>query len=227
MSKKISHYVYLLINENTGMKYIGKRSADCLPDEDVEYMSSSKHVPKEECDKIVLEEFGSSEEAVAYEIELHNRFDVAKNENFYNRAKQTATGFDRTGATGYKHTDEAKLALSKLKSGVARSEEACKKISEGKNGTPSPLIGIPRSVEVINKIKKTLKGRKPPKLAAINAAKKMSKPVLCTTTGTAYSGVRAAARELGLNHQNIIKSCKTGSSTSGLSFTYDIKENDK
>jgi hypothetical protein len=52
---------------------------------------------KGNCNKIVLARFDSREEAVAYEIEMHNKFDVVKNPLFYNKAKQTSTGFDTTG----------------------------------------------------------------------------------------------------------------------------------
>ena len=91
------HYVYLLLDDTNNMMYIGKRSSKCIPDEDIAYMSSSKYVPKDLCDKIVLAEFATAKEAVAYEIELHTRFDVGVSPEFYNRARQTSTGFDTTG----------------------------------------------------------------------------------------------------------------------------------
>ena len=31
------------------------------------------------------------------EIKLHNKFNVGVNESFYNKVKQTSTGFDTTG----------------------------------------------------------------------------------------------------------------------------------
>jgi hypothetical protein len=52
---------------------------------------------KDVCNKIILKRFTNRKDAVAYEIEMHNRFDVAVNHQFWNRAKQTATGFDRSG----------------------------------------------------------------------------------------------------------------------------------
>lgn len=91
------HYVYLLINPTNDMMYIGKRSCDCLPNDDTKYMSSSKYVPKEECDKLILEEFSTATEAIEYEKKLHEQFDVGVNPSFYNKSKQTSTGFDTTG----------------------------------------------------------------------------------------------------------------------------------
>jgi hypothetical protein len=52
---------------------------------------------KDNCIKIILKRFSSREEAITYEIQLHNDFDVAKNMLFWNRAKQTSAGFDTTG----------------------------------------------------------------------------------------------------------------------------------
>ena len=94
------HYVYLLTDGI--MNYIGARSCNYRIDADSSYLGSSKHIPsefKKVCNKIILGRFNTRKEAIAYEIELHNKFDVAKNEQFYNRAKQTSTGFDTTGQT--------------------------------------------------------------------------------------------------------------------------------
>jgi len=46
----------------------------------------------------VLAEFPTRYDAVCHEIFLHSFYDVAKNEMFYNRAKQTSTGFDTSGS---------------------------------------------------------------------------------------------------------------------------------
>lgn len=115
------HYVYLLINENNGIMYIGKRSCSCLPDEDIAYMSSSKYVPKEECDKIILETFSTAKEAIAYESYLHKVFDVMHNEQFYNKANQTSVGFDTTGCT-WTWTQEHKNKISKALTGKKHTE---------------------------------------------------------------------------------------------------------
>ena len=105
------YYIYLLVNRNNGMMYIGKRQTKVRPIEDVLYMGSSKYVPKNEYDKIILAEFNSSEELAKEEIRLHSIHNVAVNPNFYNRAKQTSTKFDTTGLR-FKLTDEQKAKLS-------------------------------------------------------------------------------------------------------------------
>lgn len=103
------HYVYLLINPSNDMKYIGVRTSSSEPDEDTAYLGSSKYVPKIECDKIILKEFATRKEALAYEIYLHNLYDVGNNTMFYNKSKQTSIGFDMTG---FKHTEEFRNNLS-------------------------------------------------------------------------------------------------------------------
>ena len=92
------------------MKYIGVRSSIVPPEADIDYLGSSKYVPKLECDKIVLNEFLTRKEAVAYEIRLHELFNVGCNPVFYNKAKQTSTGFDMSG---HKHSKEFCENLSK------------------------------------------------------------------------------------------------------------------
>ncbi len=42
MSTITYHYTYIILNKNTQMKYIGVRSCSCLPENDDEYMGSSK-----------------------------------------------------------------------------------------------------------------------------------------------------------------------------------------
>jgi hypothetical protein len=113
-------YTYLLINENNGMMYIGKRQSRLLPDLDTSYMGSSRHVPKEECDKIILSEFSTSLEATEDEIRLHSMYDVATNPKFYNRAKQTSTKFDTTGTT-FTMTKQHCENISKATKGVKKT----------------------------------------------------------------------------------------------------------
>ena len=180
-----SHYVYLLIHIEDSTMYIGKRSCRCLPEEDVNYMSSSKHLPKDKCDKLILETFDTSLEAVAYEIELHNRFDVAKNPKFYNRAKQTSTGFDRTGVPmpreivekqkkarlGSVHSEETKKKMRAAKLGKKVSEETKARMSKASKGrTPYWLVGLPKSEETKEKIRKGNLG----KMVSMESRKKMS-----------------------------------------------------
>jgi hypothetical protein len=99
--------------------YYGVRSCNCLPKDDlgVKYFSSSKDNDFRDDQKTfpfkykykVVRIFENREEAILIEIKLHNKFDVGINENFYNQAKQTSTGFDITGKS---HSPET---LEKLK----------------------------------------------------------------------------------------------------------------
>lgn len=139
-----NHYVYLLQHRTTGMCYIGVRSCKCTVWDD-DYMGSSSVMTeedKDECNKIVLKRFDSREDAVAYEVEMHEKFDVAKNPLFWNRAKQTSTGFDTSGRV---QPEEERKARSKALMGHKGAktwlgkklpEATKKKMSEAAKGVP-------------------------------------------------------------------------------------------
>lgn len=156
------HYTYLLIEDVTEMLYIGVRTSKVPPDEDP-YMGSSKYVPVANCDKIVLNEFSTREEAIQDEIRLHYLYDVCKNTMFYNRAKQTSTGFDSTGIVRdperYKapKSTKHKQAISKALKGRIISEEARVKASKTKiekYGRPVICVELNR---VFNSVKEAAK----------------------------------------------------------------------
>ena len=97
--KFTNHYVYLLSHRVEEKYYIGVRSCNSPIGED-NYKGSSCSMTQEEkdaCNKIILKRFNTRKEAVAYEIELHDKFDVAANPLFWNNAKQTSCGWDTTG----------------------------------------------------------------------------------------------------------------------------------
>lgn len=144
------HYVYVLISNVEEKFYIGVRSCSCEIVED-SYMGSSSVMTKEDkdnCDKLVLKEFGTRKEAIAYEVELHNQFEVSTNERFWNKAKQTSTGFDTAGrvysaeerATHSKRMQGHKGA--KTWSGKKLPLETCRKISESNKGKPKSKAHI-------------------------------------------------------------------------------------
>jgi DNA-binding CsgD family transcriptional regulator len=127
------HYTYEITNVNNGMKYIGARSCTCLPCFDP-YMGSSKTLKKAIKEdehahfiKIVLQEFHTRKEAYAHEIELHAKFDVGKNSEFYNKAKQLSEGF-AFEASGPNHPMYHK----------PRRPETIQKISETHKGAGNP-----------------------------------------------------------------------------------------
>lgn len=100
------HYVYEIVNSKENKSYIGSRTTKKVPELDTQYWSSSdlvKALVKEHPEdfiKIILCKFTTRKRAVAFEIFLHNYFDVARNPAYYNKAKQTSTKFDTTGLPG-------------------------------------------------------------------------------------------------------------------------------
>ncbi len=103
----LHNYVYRIKNNRLTRYYIGVRSCDCLPEEDLgflyfsssqdkEFLQDQKQNPSDYSYEI-LEEFDTRELAINHEIYLHNKHNVGVNPRYYNRAKQTSTGFDRTG----------------------------------------------------------------------------------------------------------------------------------
>ena len=102
------HYVYKITNLNPTderLYYIGVRSTSKESAElDINYRSSSKSlkaVIKEigynNFKKEILSTWETRKEAVQEEIRLHELNDVAKNPIYYNKSKQTSTGFDVSG----------------------------------------------------------------------------------------------------------------------------------
>ena len=90
------HYTYIITNNNettdNGKYYIGVRTSLNMPHEDTEYFGSSEYLKedinekgKNSFTKEILGIFNNREEAMQHEIELHNFFDVEKNDLFYNK----------------------------------------------------------------------------------------------------------------------------------------------
>ena len=113
------HYTYWLTDEN-GRSYIGSRSCVVHPCDD-EYFGSSLLVKDAikngmKFTKTILAIWPSREDATSHEVLLHEIFDVAKNRNFYNRARQTSTKFIRD-ISGWTHNKHTRKILSQQKSG--------------------------------------------------------------------------------------------------------------
>ena len=62
----MNHYTYLITDTRNDMEYFGVRSSKCLPEEDIEYMSSSKHL------KAAIAEFGSEH----FVKEIHGTYET-------------------------------------------------------------------------------------------------------------------------------------------------------
>ena len=135
------HYVYRITNIKENKHYYGCRTSKIKPVNDlgINYFSSSKNKEfiKEQIERPwqfkykIVKIYDTRERAIDLEIKLHDYFDVGKNPNFYNRAKQTSTGWDTTGK---KHTDETKIKMSKNTIGRYMSQETKKKISNSNKG---------------------------------------------------------------------------------------------
>lgn len=176
-----NHYIYRITNTVLNKHYYGVRTAkNPKLDIGIKYFSSSsdKEFIRDQKDNPqnyrykIIKIFDSRSDAIELEVKLHDRFNVGKNESFYNRSKQTSSGFDTCGTTtsrkgkkfseihkknlsishkGKSPSNETKIKLSEILSGKIRSDETKKKISEGKMGH---LV----SEETKKKISDTLSG---------------------------------------------------------------------
>ena len=99
------HYTYLITNlkpATTQRYYIGVKSCNVLPEENIDYMGSSfilvediKLYGTDKFEKIVIDEFNSRDEAEAHENALHLSHNAASNLIFYN-TKNVNIGFNNT-----------------------------------------------------------------------------------------------------------------------------------
>ena len=156
------HYTYIITNKNTQMKYIGVRSCSCLPENDSEYMGSSKILGEamqetpEVFTKTIIDTFPTREIANTNEQWLHETYDVARNSEFYN-LMNAPSEFCMFGKT---HTPEIRKKLSLSHKGNTHTEESKKKISLSKIGKNNPMYGKPVSTEHRAKISAALRGEK-------------------------------------------------------------------
>lgn len=88
------HYTYYSYEE-WGRGYIGARSCQCLPEEDVKYFGSFKDKTFKPTQKIILlDDYKTREECIADEVLLHAFYEVDVNPHFANLARQKSTKFD-------------------------------------------------------------------------------------------------------------------------------------
>ena len=159
-------YVYYSYEE-WGRGYIGKRTCDCLPEEDVEYFGSFADSEFNPTNKIILRSgYKNAKELVKDEVILHDFYDVARNPHFANRAKQTSTGFDRSGTTPTNETRQKMSAALKGEKhyffGKNHTEETKQKNRDAHMGKPGPMRGRTQTEEAKRKIREACKGRKSP-----------------------------------------------------------------
>ena len=160
MSQSIYHYTYIITNTTNQMKYIGVRSCSCLPENDSDYMGSSKSLDEamnetpEAFTKIIIETFPTREIANSNEQWLHETYDVARNSEFFNLCIAPMR-FCRAGRT---HSDSTKKKMSESSKGKSYSAETRKKISDSQRGKVSWNKGIPQTDEVKEKLRKAMSG---------------------------------------------------------------------
>jgi hypothetical protein len=103
----------------------------------------------------VLKVFSNRHDAAEYEIKLHNKFDVGVNPYFYNKCKQSSTGFDTTNIN---HTEETKRKMSLLKIEYYKKNEPHPNFkSNPRYGANNPMYDKSHSKETRRKISEKLK----------------------------------------------------------------------
>jgi len=184
MPTVIYHYTYLITNTTNQMQYIGVRSCSCLPENDSDYMGSSKTldetmaVEPEAFTKTIIGTFPTREIANDDEQRLHKHYDVAKNPKFYN-LMNAPTGFcnagkspslktrkkmseNNVGMKGMKHSKKTLKKMSEASMGMKHSKETRNKISAANSGENHYFYGKTHSPEARKKMSETHKNRKKP-----------------------------------------------------------------
>jgi hypothetical protein len=187
-----NHYTYRITNTKLKKHYYGVRSTEKIPSKDLgfkyfsssmdsEFMEDQKKNPHLYKYKIVSI-FKTRIEAIILEIKLHERFDVAINTNFYNKAKATHKSFD---CSGTKRTDKSKLKMSNSRIGKdpwnkgltkCYDDETLNNMSIAKTGT-TPINKGKKGLwkpnkEQLDKLSESMKGRKLSKEHITNLSKK-------------------------------------------------------
>jgi hypothetical protein len=214
------HYTYMIDVKNhtdERCRYIGVRSCSVKPDQDF-YFGSCRPFKKWQASngtdglvKTVLAWWPNREQALKHEILLHDIFDVGRSKEFWNQAKQKATGFDTTGVQisddgklkrsvktkGVPKSEEHKAKIKQALLGKPKSAEHRKKVSMAKAGKPSPLRGLsigkgrPKSAEHKAKIGAANKGKKrtPEVCAKLSELRKQEAPTKAKSL-TAYEKIQ-------------------------------------
>ena len=180
----MKHYVYLSY-EVGGRMYIGSRSSE-NPEKDTDYFGSYSDKTFNPTEKKILRLFPTREDALYYECQLHEHFEVNSNPKFANKSKQTsekfyysASGDDNPAKClksrkkiseskkGDKNVAKRPEVRQKLRDAWAKrrkkgvSEETRAKMSKSHLGQPSPcgMLGKKHSEETKKKMSKSARKR--------------------------------------------------------------------
>lgn len=109
------HYTYRITNIKLNKHYYGSRTSSITPSEDIGYIyfssSTDKDFIKDQKENPddykykVIRIFEDRKDALELEVKLHEKFEVGANINFYNKGKQTSSGFSFSGRH---HSEETK-----------------------------------------------------------------------------------------------------------------------
>ncbi len=167
------HFYVYYSYEEWGRGYIGKRECKCLPEDDVKYFGSFKDKTFKPTKKIIIETFGTAEEAYAAEIQLQEFYEVDKNPHFANIYIHRSKSFCNNGSlfirnkisnalTGIKRSDETRKKISEVKRGTIASPETRKKLSEARKKSPiNPMLGKTHTEEWKKEHSKRMKENNP------------------------------------------------------------------
>jgi hypothetical protein len=136
----LKEYYYTYYSyEEWGRGYFGSRGCKCLPEEDINYLGSSKDKTFRPTQKIILkDDYATREEAYADEIILQQHYKVVENPHFANRAYQTSTKFYYTdGSMGGKKAKELGVGVHSLS-----KEELSENGKKGGNKVKEFGVGI-------------------------------------------------------------------------------------
>ena len=123
---QIRYYYTYYSYEEWGKGYIGSRGCKCLPEEDTNYLGSSKDKTFKPKHKIILKsDYVTREEAYADEIILQEYYKVVENPHFVNKSYQTSTKFyyrpshgENAPMFGKTHSEETKRKMSEIGKGM-------------------------------------------------------------------------------------------------------------
>jgi hypothetical protein len=167
----MNHYTYNIINKTNGKYYIGMRSSEVNPVEDIgiNYFGSSKSKELNEelnNDKSnfiyhIIKTYDSREDAYKDEERIHQKFNVSKDPMSYNIQNAGYSGFDRHGIP---NSEEAKQKISKSMKEYFKKNGHWKQGSvdseETKENKRQAQLGRKHSEETKDKIRQAISGYK-------------------------------------------------------------------